>query len=149
MGAHTYPLCNGQSGSSTVTPGGGTSPYTYSWSPAGGSNANGTGLTAGNYTVTVTDNNGCTATASVAITQPAIVGITIASQTYPLCNGGVGSATANAATGGTSPYNYNWTPNGGTNLTAALSAGNYTITATDAHGCSGTASVSIIQPAAV
>jgi len=150
MGAPTYPLCNGQNGSCTVTAGGGSISYTYAWAPTGGSNPTGTGLSAGNYTVTVTDHNSCTATASVSITQPTVVGITIASQTSPLCNGGGGTATANAATGGTSPFIYNWTPSGGTNLTASnLSAGSYTITATDNNGCSGTASVSIAQPAAM
>ena len=46
-------------GSATATPSGGTSPYTYAWSPSGGSSATESGLTAGTYTVTVTDANGC------------------------------------------------------------------------------------------
>jgi len=142
--------CNGGSdGSASSTIGGGTIPYSYSWTN-GGTNSSTTGLTAGTYTLTVTDNNACTSTATVTITQPiAAVGITIASQTDEPCNGGTtGSATANAATGGTSPYSYSWTPSGGTNLTASnLSAGTYTITTTDNNGCTASAAATITQPA--
>ncbi len=146
MGTPTDDLCNGgNNGSATVTASGGVAPYTYLWSPAGGTNATGTGLTAGNYTVTVTDFQGCTGTASVTITQPTPVTISIASQTPVVCSV-LGSATANPASGGTSPYTYSWSPSGGTNLTASnLSAGTYTITATDNHGCIGSASVTITQ----
>src|SRR5690606_41792518 len=55
--------CNsGSNGSASVTVSGGTAPYTYSWSPSGGTAATATGLTAGTYTVTVTDGNLCTIT---------------------------------------------------------------------------------------
>ncbi len=57
-------------------PMGGTSPYTYSWS-GGGTNSTKTGLTAGTYTITVTDNNGCTASAVAEILQPAALAPTI------------------------------------------------------------------------
>jgi len=73
--AQTNITCNGAaSGGATVTATGGTAPYTYSWSPAGGTAATATGLTAGTYVVTVTDNIACTATATVVITQPAPLG---------------------------------------------------------------------------
>jgi hypothetical protein len=152
IASQTNVTCNaGSNGSATANAAtGGTSPYTYNWTPTGGTNLTASNLSAGTYTITATDNHGCAATASVTISQPATgVGVTIASQTNVLCNGGAtGSATANPATGGTSPYTYNWTPTGGTNLTASnLSAGTYTITATDNHGCAATASVTISQPA--
>ncbi len=57
----------GNNGTATATPSGGTPPYTYSWSPSGGSDATASGLSAGNYTVTVTDDEGCEATANVTI----------------------------------------------------------------------------------
>jgi hypothetical protein len=143
-------LCSGyNTGSAVVTISGGVTPYTYSWSPSGGNLANASGLSAGSYTVTVNDKNGCTSTASISITQPAsALGVTIASQTNLLCNGATtGSATANAATGGISPYTYNWSPSGGNTTTASnLSAGTYTITTTDNNGCTATASVIITQP---
>ena len=147
MGVPTDPTCNGGTGSATVTAGGGTLNYTYSWAPSGGTNATGTGLTAGSYTVTVTDHNGCTATASVTITQPTVVTATISAITNVACHGGTGSATVTAG-GGNSPYTYAWTPSGGSNATATgLTAGSYTVTVTDHNGCTGTASVTITQPA--
>lgn len=66
--ASTPETCVGcNDGSATVTANGGTTGYTYSWSPSGGTGATASGLAAGNYTVTVTDNNGCTTTATVTV----------------------------------------------------------------------------------
>jgi hypothetical protein len=60
--------CNDLSnGSATVSASGGTASYAYSWSPSGGNLATASGLTAGSYTVNVTDANGCTATATTEI----------------------------------------------------------------------------------
>ncbi|MDX1830415.1 MAG: PKD domain-containing protein, partial [Lutibacter sp.] len=62
--------CNGNSsGSATVTATGGTQPYTYLWSPSGGTSATASNLAAGNYTCTVTDNNSCSAVVQVTITE--------------------------------------------------------------------------------
>jgi hypothetical protein len=145
IASHTNASCNTLGTATANAASGGLSPYTYSWSPSGGTNLTATGLSIGTYTVTATDNNGCTSTASVTITQPRLT-ISIASSTGANCSS-AGSATANAATGGTSPYTYDWTPVGGTNLTASgLSAGTYTITATDANGCQGFTTVTITQP---
>src|SRR5690606_42144243 len=55
----------------TVAPTGGTPPYTYSWSPSGGTNATATGLAANTYTVTITDFNGCQTTRGFTINEPA------------------------------------------------------------------------------
>lgn len=147
MGSITPVNCFGENnGAATVTPGGGASPYTYSWAPSGGNAATATGLTAGGYTVTVSDTNGCTATASATITQPTLLTATISATNNILCNGGVGSAAVTAA-GGTSSYNYLWAPSGGTSATGTgLTAGSYTVTVQDAHGCSATASTIITQP---
>jgi uncharacterized repeat protein (TIGR03803 family) len=95
--------CYGQSNAAALaTPGGGASPYTYSWSPGGGTNSSVSNLSAGTYSVTVIDSNGCTATASLTITSPNPVTITMSSQTNVSCNGGTnGTATANSASGGT------------------------------------------------
>jgi hypothetical protein len=61
------PETTGNDGTATATPSGGTSPYTYAWSN-GQATQTATGLAAGNYTVTVTDANGCTGTASATVT---------------------------------------------------------------------------------
>src|SRR6185312_14343903 len=145
IGTPTYPPCNGGVGSATGSRAGGTSPYTYSWTPSAQTTATATGLRAGTYSIIVTDFNGCTASASVVITQPTVVNGTV-SATYPACNGGAGTATI-VASGGTPAYKYSWKPSGQTTATATgLIAGTYTVTVTDSHGCTGTASITLSQP---
>ncbi|WP_026991900.1 T9SS type A sorting domain-containing protein, partial [Flavobacterium subsaxonicum] len=142
--------CNGgTNGSATVTATGGTGAYTYAWSPSGGTAATATGLSAGAYSVLITDANGCTLTKNVTITQPAAITIGM-TKTSVVCNGeGNGTATANAA-GGTGPYTYSWSPAGGTAATATgLAAGVYTVFVTDANGCTATRNVTIVQPTAL
>jgi len=138
---------NGNATANAAT--GGTSPYTYLWSPTGGTNLAIAGLSGGTYTVIVTDINSCTATATAVITQPAgSIAITMANATNVDCYGNsTGSATANTATGGTSPYSYAWSPGGETTLSiSGLSAGSYIITATDSYNCSASAPAVITQP---
>jgi hypothetical protein len=149
--SNTPVKCNGgATGTATATPAGGTVPYTYSWTPGGQTSAAASALTAGTYTITVTDKNGCTATASTIVTQPTVLTANISASTNVTCNGGNnGSATVTAG-GGTVAYTYNWTPSGGTNnTTTALTAGTYTATVTDANGCTATAAVVITQPPAM
>lgn len=147
----TNPLCFGAlTATATATATLGTAPYNYSWNtvPAQ-TTATATGIGAGSYMVTVTDNKGCTATQSVAITQPTKVVASIASADSVSCNGGNnGQATATAA-GGTSPYAYTWntTPTQTTALATGLAAGTYVVTVTDGHNCTDTESVVIKQPA--
>ncbi|HTA27671.1 MAG TPA: PKD domain-containing protein, partial [Bacteroidia bacterium] len=143
----TQASCNLSNGSATVVPVGGTGPYTYLWNPSGNTNATATGLFAGSYTVTVTDNNGCATTTSVIVTQPSAVTASITSSTNILCNGGNNGSATVTATGGTIPYAYLWAPGGQTNATATgLIAGNYVVTVTDANGCTITTSVNITEP---
>ncbi len=136
-------LPNGTATANAAT--GGTPAYTYAWTPSGGTNLTASGLSAGTYTITASDPNGCSATTSVIITAVPM-SISIASSiSTGSCNSS-GTATANTPAGGTPPYTYAWTPNGGTNLMASgLSAGTYTITAHDPNSCSATASVTITQ----
>jgi len=148
-GGKTDVSCNGgANGTATVAPTGGTTPYSYSWAPSGGTNATATGLTAGTYTVTVTDFNGCQATRTFTVNQPATaLGGTI-SKTDVSCNGGANGTATVTATGGTTPYSYSWAPSGGTAATASgLVAGTYTVTVTDNNNCQITRTVTVNQPA--
>ncbi|MFI5148716.1 MAG: PKD domain-containing protein [Bacteroidia bacterium] len=139
----------GTNGTATTTMTGGTSPFTYSWSPSGGTAATATGLGAGTYTCSVTDNGGCTTTQTVIITAPAPLALTN-TQTNVLCNGGTNGSATVTASGGTAPYTYSWSPSGGTAATATgLAAGTYTCTLTDSKACATTSVVTITQPAAL
>jgi len=132
----------GNNGTGTVTASG-NGPFTYSWTPTGGNAATAVNLFAGVYTVTVTDNSGCSATQTVSITEPTAVAPSISAFQDATCGNNDGSATA-TATGGTGGYTYSWAPSGG-NAAAAVNigAGIYTVTVTDANGCTSTATVSI------
>ncbi len=145
--ANTSVTCNGLSnGSATVTPSGGSSPYTYTWSPSGGNTLIASGLAAGTYTVLVKDANNCTVTAVTTITQPPVLTAALSSSNVS-CNGGSnGSATVTAG-GGSPGYTYNWLPSGGTaSVATGFAAGNYTATVTDSKGCTVTAVANITQP---
>lgn len=146
--SHVDILCNGAAtGSASVTASGGTPGYTYSWSPTGGAAATATGLTAGTYTVTVTDSKSCSITETITITEPTALTATQGTTVNINCYGDTtGSATVNV-TGGTGTYSYSWAPSGGTGATASgLTAGNYVVTVTDDNACSTTQSFTITQP---
>ena len=131
-------LCFGNNtGSINLTVTGGTGPYTYAWSN-NTTSQDPSNLIAGVYTVTVTDANGCTATLSITITQPATaVSISTTVQNI-LCLNGTGSVNSTSA-GGVSPYTYSWSNQATTQNITNLQAGNYTVTVTDANGCTANA----------
>ena len=145
----THVTCfGGNDGSAAGFPNGGTSPYTYSWLPQGGSNAIANSLTSGNYTVTISDAIGCTASATVSITQPTEI-IINTSSTAATCGLANGTATATPS-GGAPPYQYEWSPGGALTQTATgLSSGTYTVIVTDNIGCTNTASETITQPSSL
>lgn len=144
--------CFGQNtGSATVAGSGGTPGYTYTWNTNPATNgASISNVTAGEYTVTVQDNNGCSAQLSVEISQPEEpLQASITNVQNVLCFGAsTGSATVSVL-GGTPNYTYLWNdPSAQTTATATgLAAGSYSITVTDANGCTGTLNVTINQPA--
>ncbi|NNC86324.1 MAG: T9SS type A sorting domain-containing protein, partial [Bacteroidia bacterium] len=127
-------ICSGTStGSATVTVSGGTEPYIYVWSD-GQSNSLATGLAAGNYYVTVTDVNGCSAIAPVSISTAQA----ISCNTYTVnstCGMANGSAQVNVF-GAVMPVTYLWSDGQDSSVAINLMAGNYTVTVTDANGCS-------------
>ncbi len=139
----------GNNGAATVTATGGTGPYTYAWTPSGGNTATASGLIAGSYTITVTDANGCSTTASIVLTQPPVLSASAVS-TPVLCNAGNTGSTTVTALGGSPGYTYNWAPSGGTGANATgLIAATYTCTVTDTHGCTTTATATVTQPTAL
>jgi hypothetical protein len=104
-------------------------------------------LTAGSYSITVKDAKGCvSAPVTVNIGEPAALDVTVASVTNVTCPGGSdGAATVNVS-GGSGSYSYHWSPVGGNAATATgLEADNYSVTVTDAKGCSKNVTVAIIQ----
>lgn len=136
----------GSNGTATATVSGGTPPYSYSWSPSGGSTPIASGLSAGTYTVTVTDNLGCIFASSLTITEPVVLNVTtsVTNETCDYLNNGTATASP---TGGTPGYTYLWSPGGSTGITApSLTAGTYTVTVTDSKGCTSTATAMITQP---
>ncbi len=140
-------LCNGNAtGSISTNTSGGTNPYTYSWNGTTQTIANPGGLGAGNYTVTVTDAEGCTASSSVQITQPPLLTVSATSANVTCFGTSTGTASLTAG-GGAGAYTYSWTPVGGNSANASgLPAGSYTATVSDANGCTRTVSVNITQP---
>ncbi|MFQ5334713.1 MAG: hypothetical protein ACE5DN_01430, partial [Flavobacteriales bacterium] len=137
--------CGQNDGSASVNVSGGTTPYTYQWS-SGGTNASETGLSAGTYTVTVTDDNGCTSDTTVTISNTGGPSATASVVQNVLCNGDCnGEANVNV-NGGNTPYTYSWST-GGSNVTeTGLCAGTYTITVTDSSGCISIDTVLITEP---
>ncbi len=147
-------FCGQSNGSATANPTGGTPTYSYLWSPAAGSQTTQTAinLAPGSYSVTVTDINGCTQTATVMVGNNSGVIASIASQTNVSCNGGNNGTATASGSGGNLPYSYQWPASAGNQTTATatnLAAGIYTVTVTDANNCSSTATVTITQPTAV
>jgi gliding motility-associated-like protein len=133
--------CNGANDATAlVSATGGTPPFLFSWNNLQ-TNDTATNLTPGNYTVIVTDSNGCTSTASIVITQPPPVTIAI-SATPADCDSANGTATATAS-GGTPGYTYSWSDGQVTQTATGLNAGLYSVTVTDANGCIQTQSVTI------
>lgn len=123
----------------------GTPPYTYLWSN-GQTGTNATGLNAGLHTVTVTDANNCDEVISVTITQPTEIAFNNIVVTNALCNGSANGAIALVAGGGTPPYSYLWS-NGQTTVSISnLTAGNYTLTITDANNCAKTQTIAVTEP---
>lgn len=130
--------CNGGSdGAIDVSVSGGTPGYTYLWDPNGETSEDITGLPIGDYSVTVTDNNGCLDSLTATITEPTPLATTL-TPTDASCFGGSDGSIDLEVTGGTGSYTYSWTPaQGNTQDPDQLSAGTYVVTVEDANapGC--------------
>ncbi len=143
-------LCNGAStGSVTITAAGGTAPFTYTLTAPTLTNTTGnfTGLPAGTYNMIVSDNLGCTATASVTLTQPTPLTLTVTALPASCFGSSTGTVSASGS-GGVAPYTYLWPAlASNTNSTVSnVAAGTYSVTQTDANGCTITQGVTVTQP---
>lgn len=128
--------CFGEAmGNVYVTPTGGTGPYTYIWSNAS-TNQNILGVLAGQYDVTLTDNNGCVGYNTYTISEPTAL-VNDSTTTSPTSCWGYSDGSASVdISGGTPPYTYNWSHNAGTTPdVSALNAGSYNVSVTDANNC--------------
>ena len=149
----TNVTCNGLGdGSISVTAKGGTTPYTYNIGGGTyGSSSTFSSLAAGTYTIGVKDNNGCTITASVTITEPKVLSVASSSITNVDCKGNSTGSVTVTGSGGTTAYTYNIS--GGSyqtsNTFSSLAAGNYMIGIKDKNGCLSSVSVTITEPGAL
>ena len=143
--------CNGAAtGAIDLTATGGTPfapppDYTYSWSGGLGTVEDPTNVAAGTYTVTVTDDNGCTSTLSVTIEEPD--SLELSASFVPLMCYGDTTTIDLSVVGGIPPYTYNWDGVGTSQDTSGVGAGSYSVTVTDANGCTEDLPVSIMEGA--
>ena len=134
--------CSGDStGLLSIAMSGGVAPYSYQWSNGGSTTSINT-LKAGNYSVLVTDANGCTTTAQYIISEPSALTLSIDSISPAACGLSNGMATVSAS-GGLAPYSIQWSNNTIGNTASGLAGGVYTATVTDGSGCTSSLQVVI------
>jgi outer membrane protein OmpA-like peptidoglycan-associated protein len=149
--AATAPASTGNTdGKATVQVKGGAGVYSFKWDN-GETSASATKLAPGQRSVTVTDANGCSATATVSVSENILpLAVSISEKNAIKCAGEKTAALTTQVTGGKGPFRYNWNnpalsgeqPNG-------IQAGDYQLTVTDATGVTSVASVNIKQPEAL
>ncbi len=136
----TSTTCAGSDGTATVTPAGGTTPYTYLWGATAGNQTAQTAinLPIGAHQVTITDAGSCTQTAVAFITNGCNCSLTtMTTTTATTCAGNDGTATVTPA-GGALPYFYLWSPSAAGQMTATainLAPGTHSVTVADVSGC--------------
>ena len=132
-------------GDISVTPFGGTPPYTINWSD-GHNDFSHTSLLAGDYSYTVTDARGCMLTDSIRLSAPPPIVLVIDSTQDISCTGSADGYLQINATGGTPPFNYNWSTGSNRPIASLLDQGFYTVTVTDFNGCTRSESYPISEP---
>lgn len=160
------PDCNAtngdENGSITVTVTGGTGVYTFAWSTSDGSGLvdeeqNQTTLTAGTYTVVITDESDCSITLEATLegAEPMAIVETVTAPTCHEDNGAGNGAIAVEISGGSGTYTYTWTTEGGSGLVdgeqnqTGLTAGLYTVEVSDENGCSTWKDITLEGPEAI
>jgi len=141
--------CNGGSNANVglTTGGTGTAPYTFLWSNGQTSQFN-NNVGAGVYTVTVVDQNGCSTTGSQTVTEPTAINssVSVTDASGAATNDGSVNLTVN---GGTPTYTYTWSNGSSTEDLNGVNPGTYTVTITDANGCTSVQSATVSQPTSI
>ncbi len=142
--------CGGSDGEISISVSGASAPLTYSWSHNSSlQSATTSGLSAGSYSVTVTDANGCSDSLSVTLSEPAGINVQLSSVLSPqTCSGNEGEITVSVS-GASAPLTYVWSHDNALQSATAsgLFAGTYSVTVTDVNGCSDSVSTTLSDPA--
>ncbi len=133
----------GSNGAVDITATGGQTPYTFTWD-SGQTTEDLTGITAGTYTVTMQDQQGCIISESITVNSATEIIISANSISNELCNTDNGVIDVNV-TGGTGSYGYQWSNGQGTEDLNNLTAGTYTLDVVDGNGCTASNSFSIVN----
>jgi len=134
-----------ETGSIDVSGSGGVPPYNFQWSN-GDNSAQILNLTGGTYSVTVSDNTGCTEIASFEITEPEVLLSEVTINALPLCFGDSTGLAMVTSSGGTGNYSYLWSNGETGNIAENLVAGDYYVITSDQNNCADTVSFTITQP---
>lgn len=137
---------NGNDGEIILNPTGGAPDYDFDWENNISNSNTAVDLTAGTYNVTITDANGCAVNFEFNITQPQPLTIDIQNIVPVLCNGGSNGQATAIVNGGTMNYDILWSNFESGNFADALNAGNFSVTVTDANGCTATDNASMTEP---
>ncbi len=137
---------NGSDGKATAKASGGSGTYKYAWSNGEAANK-ALKLPAGNHTVTVTDEAGCSATASVAISENILALQVTLEQTVKInCAGNADGALTSTVKGGKEPFTYIWSNGATTSNLEKIKAGSYAVTVADVTGTKYTATTIVSEP---
>lgn len=139
---------NSCNATASISVGGGTPTYSFSWSNGPATTSSIGGLCAGNYTGTVVDGNGCISANGFTVVPPAAFNVTL-TPTNPLCNAACNGSIATLFAGNQGTVSFNWVATGTGQNPTNLCANNYTLTATDANGCVASGVTSLVNPPAV
>lgn len=142
--------CNGlHNGKASVNVVGGVPPYTYKWSNNGETSPSIDNLAPGAYWIEVTDKHGCISRQSVTITEPGLLSVSFQPKLiseHNVCDGSLKTVVS----GGTAPFSYAWSGVSSTaDAVSSLCAGEYSVTVTDAHGCSANQKITLSNPPAL
>jgi subtilisin-like proprotein convertase family protein len=133
----------GNNGAIDLVTSGGTSPYTFLWSN-GATTEDVSGLSAGIYTINITDDNGCQFSQDITVGTLPTISISLSNSTNEMCGTSNGEIAINVS-GGSGSYGYSWDNGMTTEDITGLTGGTYVVIVTDANGCQATKSFNILN----